>query len=252
MTPFEEEVWLLVNQRRAQGAYCGGGYHQPAPSLAAEQMLHNAAKRHSEDMAIRDFVDHINPDGEDMVDRVEAEDYSWWALAENVAAGQPTPQSVVDGWMASTGHCENIMNSLYTQVGIGYAYDQDDTHRPAYVHYWTLNLGYPDGPTTGPTAVDCPPCDDGFDNDGDGWVDALMDPGCRDPAWSLEDPKCDDGLDNDGDGFIDWDGFGSGDPDPHCVDRPWGQRENTAACGLGVELPLLLPLLAALAIRRRS
>ena len=85
MTPFEEEVWLLVNQRRAEGAICGGEYYDPAPDLAAEQMLHNAAKRHSEDMAVRDFVDHVNPDGESMVDRAEAEYYPWWALAENIA-----------------------------------------------------------------------------------------------------------------------------------------------------------------------
>jgi hypothetical protein len=215
-------------------------------------MLHNAAKWHSEDMAIRDFVSHVNPDGDGMVDRVEAEDYPWHNLAENVAAGHTSPQHVVGDWMGSPGHCVNIMNPLYTQVGIGYAYDQDDSHRPAYVHYWTLNFGRPAGATTGPTHVDCLPCDDGFDNDGDGWVDALMDPGCRDPAGALEDPKCDDGLDNDGDGFIDWDGLGAVDPDPQCVDRPWRNRESPSICGLGVELSLLLPLLSALATRRRS
>ena len=251
MTPFEDQVLLLVNQRRAQGAVCGGEFHGFAPDLATEQMLHNAAKRHSEDMAIRDFVDHFNPDGESMVDRVEAEDYPWWALAENIAAGYPTPQSVVDGWMASPGHCVNIMNPLYTQLGVGYAYEPDDTNAPPYVHYWTLNFGLPGGPTAGPTATVCPPCDDGLDNDGDGWVDALTDPGCRDPAWAFEDPKCDDGLDNDGDGLVDWDGFGSGDPDPQCVDRPWRNGESPSACGLGFEVLVLLPLLSALAARRR-
>jgi hypothetical protein len=82
-------------------------------------------------------------------------------------------------------------------------------------------------------------------------VDALTDPGCRDPAGAFEDPKCDDGLDNDGDGLVDWDGFGSGNPDPQCVDRPWRNGEGPSACGLGLELLLLLPLLSALAARRR-
>jgi uncharacterized protein YkwD len=36
-------------------------------------MLHNSAKRHSEDMALRDFFDHMNPDGATLRDRVEAE-----------------------------------------------------------------------------------------------------------------------------------------------------------------------------------
>ncbi len=81
-------------------------------------------------------------------------------------------------------------------------------------------------------------------------MDALTDPGCRDPAWSFEDPKCDDGLDNDGDGLVDWDGYGLGDPDPQCVDRPWRNSEEPSACGLGVEVLALLPLLRVLMGRR--
>ena len=50
-------------------------------------MLQNAAKRHSEDMALRDFVSHENPDGATFVDRVVAEEYPVAALAENIAAG---------------------------------------------------------------------------------------------------------------------------------------------------------------------
>ena len=75
MTPFEEEVHLLVNQRRAQGAVCGGTRYAPASALEAEQMLQNSAKRHTEDMALRDFVSHVNPDGASLGDRVAAEDY---------------------------------------------------------------------------------------------------------------------------------------------------------------------------------
>lgn len=47
MTPFEEEVYLLVNQRRAQSAVCGSAVYGPAQYLEVEQMLQNAAKRHS-------------------------------------------------------------------------------------------------------------------------------------------------------------------------------------------------------------
>jgi uncharacterized protein YkwD len=252
VTPLEEEVYLLVNQRRAQGAVCGSTYYAPAPALAAEQMLHNAAKRHSEDMAVRDFVDHVNPDGLTVADRIEAEGYPWWTYAENIAAGYTTPEDVVDAWMASPGHCVNMMNPVLTELGVGYAYDPDDGNVPPYVHYWTLDFGLPTDPTAGPPFTDCPPCDDGLDNDGDGWVDALTDPGCHDEAWPFEDPPCDDGIDNDGDGLIDWDGFGSGDPDPHCVDRPWRNTESPYGCGLGVELLVVIPLLGAFAARRRG
>jgi uncharacterized protein YkwD len=252
MTPFEEEVLLLVNQQRAQGAVCGATFYAAAPPLVGEQMLHNAAKYHSEDMALRDFMSHVNPDGATLVDRIEAEGYPWRALAENIAAGYHTPQRVVEGWMDSPGHCVNIMKPTYTQIGVGYAYDQDDGAETPYVHYWTLDFGLPSGPTREPPPTFCPPCDDGLDNDGDGWVDVLMDPGCRDADGALEDPKCDDGLDNDGDGLVDWDGYGGGNPDPQCVGRAWRDREQVSwACGLGFEVAVLLPLLGALSVRRR-
>ncbi len=253
LTTFEDEVLWRVNQERAQGATSGGTAYPPAPPLVGEQMLQNAAKWHSDDMALRDFVAHVNPDGDDMVDRVTAEGYPWWALAENVAAGYATPAGVVAGWMGSPGHCANIMNATYTQVGIGHARDTDDTHAPPYTHYWTMNLGLPAGTTLGEPETDCAACDDGADNDGDGYFDALLDPGCRDPGWDFEDPECDDGVDNDGDSGTDWDGAGTGIADGQCLDEPWRNRERGGkACGLGFELALALPLLAALRRTRRG
>jgi uncharacterized protein YkwD len=252
MTSIEEQVYLLVNQQRAPGAVCGGTVYAPVADLEAEQMLQNAAKRHSEDMALRDFVSHVNPDGLSVLDRVQDEGYPSRAIAENIAAGQTTPQDVVNAWMASPGHCVNIMDPRYTQIGVGYAYEPGDTNVPPYTHYWTLDFGLPYDVTDGPPSTDCPLCDDGFDNDGDGWVDALTDPGCRNEAGAREDPECDDGLDNDGDGLVDWDGLGWGDPDPQCVDRPWRNRELPPPCGFGFELLGLLPLLRLLASRRGS
>ncbi len=82
-------------------------------------------------------------------------------------------------------------------------------------------------------------CNDGIDNDLDGLVDAI-DPGCRDNGWPTESPECDDGTDNDGDGGTDWDGV---PPDPQCIGRTYGTREQ--GCGLGGEAagPLALLLL---------
>jgi hypothetical protein len=98
-------------------------------------------------------------------------------------------------------------------------------------------------------------CSDGFDNDGDGLTDfAGGDPGCSSAESSLEDPPCDDGRDNDRDGTLDWDGGGAGAADAYCAGSATGAAEAPAApsggCGIGPELALLLPLLAAL--RRRA
>jgi hypothetical protein len=93
-------------------------------------------------------------------------------------------------------------------------------------------------------------CDDTFDNDGDGVVDfAGGDPGCTAQNAALEDPECDDGRDNDRDGVLDADGGGAGAPDAYCNGLASGASEapgaGGAGCGIGPELALLLPLVAA-------
>ena len=94
------------------------------------------------------------------------------------------------------------------------------------------------------------PCDDGIDNDGDGDVD-LADPGCYGPGWPSESPACDDGIDNDGDGGIDFDGV---PPDADCASA--SQNSEAAAsrpsCGIGPGLALVLPLLRRLRLRSRQ
>jgi hypothetical protein len=102
-------------------------------------------------------------------------------------------------------------------------------------------------------------CDDGIDNDRDGRKDD-DDPGCHYDSSPTESPACSDGIDNEAnpDGLIDFDGgvyaglppeFVTA-PDPECKGRPWydGEADN---CGLGAELALVMPLLAAWRRRRR-
>jgi hypothetical protein len=102
---------------------------------------------------------------------------------------------------------------------------------------------------------EAPECDDGIDNDGDGETDyAGGDAGCFVASSSREDPACDNGVDDDGDGLIDADGAG-GAADPGCSGLASRSSEKQSAgssfsCGLGAELVLLLPVLAALRRRR--
>ncbi|WP_375162194.1 CAP domain-containing protein [Fictibacillus sp. WQ 8-8] len=37
-----------------------------------------------------------------------------------MAEGQRSPQQVMQDWMNSTGHRENILSSKYSQIGVGY------------------------------------------------------------------------------------------------------------------------------------
>ena len=51
------------------------------------------------------------------------------------SAGQPTAQAVVDGWLKSEGHCRNIMNPSFRELGVGYATGG------SYGKYWVQNFG---------------------------------------------------------------------------------------------------------------
>jgi len=107
----------------------------------------------------------------------------------------------------------------------------------------------------GPSSV--PVCDNGLDDDGDGFYDAA-DPACVNTAVITESPQCQNGVNDDGQPGTDFDGGvsvlgpGNGDPagpDPQCVGKP--QRNNERpSCGLGAELALALALLTRL--RRRQ
>ena len=128
---------VLVNQQRASGANCGGTAHPAVAALTLNLQLRDAARGHSQDMATNNYFSHTSLDGRTFAQRIGQAGYAGGFLGENIAAGQSTAQAVVDDWMQSTGHCQNIMNSGFRVIGIGYAFNQSST----YGHYWTQNFG---------------------------------------------------------------------------------------------------------------
>ena len=128
----------LVNQRRAAGATCGGTAYPPVGPVSLDTNLRAAARGHSEDMAVNAFFSHTGSDGSSATNRIWAAGYSGgYPLGENIAGGQSSPTNVVNAWMASTGHCQNIMNGSFEDLGVGYAYLDSSPYR----HYWTQNFG---------------------------------------------------------------------------------------------------------------
>lgn len=130
---YEAEVVKLVNDYRAAGGTCGTQVFGAAGPVVAESQLRCAARLHSQDMAVRDFFDHTNPDGLDPWARVDLTDYSGNASGENIAQGYPDPAAVMEGWMNSPGHCSNIMNPDTTELGVGYHGDNN---------HWTQVMGW--------------------------------------------------------------------------------------------------------------
>jgi uncharacterized protein YkwD len=131
------EVLTLVNQARTKARSCGSKSFPAAAPLRWNDRLARAAQAHSEDMAQKNYFDHQAPDGSDMAKRVGAQGYTFSALGENIAAGQRTPAEVVQGWLESPGHCANIMNGAFQEIGVGRA------EGGSYKVYWTQNFGSP-------------------------------------------------------------------------------------------------------------
>ena len=123
-----EEILQEVNRNRAENGLS---------TLQIHPKLTQAASKHSQDMAHHDKLSHQSSDGSSLMDRVKRENYKYRVIAENVAAGQPTPKEVVLAWMNSPGHRKNILNPGVTHIGSGYVLNQKSSFR----HYWTLVLG---------------------------------------------------------------------------------------------------------------
>lgn len=130
-----------INERRAAGATCGAqGTFAPAGPVAWEERLAIAADGHSRDMVNANFFAHVGSMGSTLTSRVNATPYLWSALGENLAAGTPTIAATIDGWMASPGHCANLMGAAYVDVGLACVPGNANT---TYRTYWTMTLGRP-------------------------------------------------------------------------------------------------------------
>ena len=134
----EQQVFNLVNQYRFRGAVCGGVSKPAVPALTWNSQLANAARSHSLDMANQNYFSHTSLDGRTFVTRIVQAGYTpYRALGENIAAGYSTAASVMNAWMSSTGHCNNIMSSSFREIGVGYAYNS----LADYDYYWTQDFG---------------------------------------------------------------------------------------------------------------
>jgi len=142
----ENLIHLLTNEQRL---------NHELPLLADDTALDKIARKHSTDMASRDYFSHITPDGLDPSDRAKNSDYlckkfyvTYYTegIAENIAQNwlfksyfargtyfsynwhteESLAQEIVDGWMNSTGHRKNILTPAYDKLGVGISIDEDN------------------------------------------------------------------------------------------------------------------------------
>ena len=141
-----------INQARSQTQDCGSeGIKAPVAALKWNDKLYDSAYMHSNDLAETDTFSHtgsgtqsdivawhLHPNvGSTVTERIEYTGYVWSRNGENIAAGYGTIESTMIAWLDSPGHCANIMNPNFKEVGIALVIKTDSE----YYYYWTQDFG---------------------------------------------------------------------------------------------------------------
>jgi uncharacterized protein YkwD len=134
-----QRVLELINEARGRKRRCGGEAYQAAGRLTLVPTLSKAALAHARDMAAHSFMGHKGSDGSSPAQRATRAGYSWRSVAENVASGSATPEQAVQDWLASPGHCANLMSATYSETGIAVAVDPESSA----VIYWAQVFAAP-------------------------------------------------------------------------------------------------------------
>jgi uncharacterized protein YkwD len=129
----------LINEVRARGTRCGERSFGPAPPVRLSGTLADVALGHAADMAEHDYFEHEDRAGRSPADRVRAAGYREKLVGENIAYGPKSTDEVVQGWLDSPGHCENIMDPRFAEMGIAYAAGEASRHGL----YWVQLLAAP-------------------------------------------------------------------------------------------------------------
>ena len=131
------EVLRLANIARGTARKCGSSRSKAVRALRWDSTLAKVATAHSKDMANHDFFSHESRNGTSPFQRMKRAGYHYDRAGENIAAGFNTPASVVKAWLKSPGHCKNLMNRAYVELGVGFATGG------TYGTYWTQDFGNP-------------------------------------------------------------------------------------------------------------
>jgi uncharacterized protein YkwD len=136
---FQQEIMNRINAARANSRMCGDTYYSAAQQLTWNDKLFKAGVGHATDMGNKNYFSHTSQDGRTFDQRITAAGYAWDAVGENIAAGQTGLDQVMNDWLKSPGHCVNIMNDSYVEVGVTCVSNPASTYKT----YWAMELGHP-------------------------------------------------------------------------------------------------------------
>jgi uncharacterized protein YkwD len=132
---FKQDFLEQINRVRQKGCNCGTTYMPPAAPLVWNNYLQKSAEGHAWDMSNNNYFSHTSKDGRKMEDRIVLAGYTFkgyksFMAGENIAFGQQSIDEVMAGWFKSEGHCKNLMNPHFKEIGVA------ENH-----HYWVQDFG---------------------------------------------------------------------------------------------------------------
>jgi uncharacterized protein YkwD len=134
------DLMNAINAARATARTCGSQSYAATTPLAWNDKLLAAAAAHSQDMAQNNYFAHSSQNGTTFDKRITSAGYNWSAAGENIAAGYRTVSDVMQGWLKSEGHCQNIMSPGFKEVGVACVKGAASS---AFSSYWTMDLAAP-------------------------------------------------------------------------------------------------------------
>jgi uncharacterized protein YkwD len=131
---YEFKLFELINEERVK---------RNLEPLTWNGDLADAARKHSINMACNDFFSHVNPERVSFDERITAEGYDYFAVGENIYAGDEvfnSPYRAFRAWFYSTDHFVVMTHTALTEVGIGYVY----CNGSRYGGYFTADFASPE------------------------------------------------------------------------------------------------------------
>lgn len=125
-------VLIHVNMARKKGCTCGTTPYASAPALKWNAKLEKAAQLHCDYMYNSGHYSHNDSLGNNFADRLDSVGYIHCCGGENIARINGGISDVITMWLQSEGHCRNIMNPQYTEIGLA-----------RHGRYWTMVTAKP-------------------------------------------------------------------------------------------------------------
>lgn len=118
---WQVETLQLVNEARSKGCLCGNTWMRPAAPLKLSAVLSKVAAEHAQYLRSKNRISHRGKGGTNVGQRTTQAGYRWQYVGENIAMGYITPAANIAAWLHSPDHCANIMDPVYTEMGIARA-----------------------------------------------------------------------------------------------------------------------------------